>query len=461
MSEFDLVIKDGLLVLEDQVIQSDLAINGEKIVGLGNGLEGNEEINASGLLVIPGGVDPHVHLQMPTPTTVTSDDWRSGSLAAASGGTTTVIDFVEPLVGQSMKEALQLRKMEADGETLIDYALHMTVADVSDETLSQIPEMIAEGVSSFKSYTTYTGLKLTYEELTLVMNAIALSGGLCMVHAEDDKIIRETTKKLLEEGKTTPQWFPLSRPPEAELEAVKRCIEMARTTKARLYVVHVSTSQAINAIFEARKEYVPVMGETCPQYLLLDQTQMLESDAITAAGLVCSPPLRLPVENQLLWNAINSGKFHSIGSDHCSFRLIPLKEKGLDDFRKVPGGLPGIELRYPLLYSFGVLKNKLSLQDWVNICSTQPSKIFGLYPKKGTLKIGSDADIVIFNPNKKVTVSQELLHENVDYSPYHSMELSGYPELTIVKGKKLITNGKLTTPQHRGKFLHCNLPNFL
>ena len=461
MAEFDLVIKGGLLVSDDQVIQTDLAINGEQIAAVGKDLDGIETIDAAGLLVLPGGVDPHVHLQMPTPTTVTSDDWRTGSLAAACGGTTTVIDFVEPLAGQSMQEALRLRKAEADGNSIVDYALHMTIADVSEETLSQIPEMISEGVSSFKSYTTYTGLKLTYDELSIVMKAIASVGGLCMVHAEDDSIIRDATKNLVDEGKITPQWFPLSRPPEAELEAVERCIQMAKTSNGYLYVVHISTSQAIDAIFIARNEQVSVMGETCPQYLILDQTLMLETDEITAAGLVCSPPLRNPAEKQLIWNAIKAGKIQSIGSDHCSFRLFPLKEKGLQDFRKVPGGLPGIELRYLLLYSQGVLENKLSLQDWVNICSTQPAKIFGLYPKKGSLHIGSDADIVLFNPKKKFTVSQTTLHENVDYSPYNSMELSGYPEITIVKGKILITNGKLAAPQHRGRFLHCNLPNFL
>ena len=461
MAEFELVIKGGLIVSDDQVILTDLAINGEQIAAVGNDLDGNETIDATGLLVLPGGIDPHVHLQMPTPSTVTSDDWSTGSLAAACGGTTTVIDFVEPLAGQSMQEALLLRKMEADGNTLIDYALHMTIADVSDETLSQISEMIAAGVSSFKSYTTYTGLKLTYEELSIVMKAIASAGGLCMVHAEDDGIIREATKKLVDEGKISPQWFPLSRPAESELEAVERCIEMARASNVHLYVVHLSTSRAIDAIFIARNEQVSVMGETCPQYLILDQTQMLEADAITAAGLVCSPPLRDPSEKQLIWNAIKEGKIQSIGSDHCSFRLVPLKEKGLHDFRKVPGGLPGIELRYPMLYSQGVLDNKMSLQDWVNICSTQPAKIFGLYPQKGSLKIGSDADIVLFNPKKNFLVSQKTLHENVDYSPYNTMVLTGYPEMTIAKGKKLIENGKLSAPQHRGRFLHCSLPNFL
>ncbi len=327
--------------------------------------------------------------------------------------------------------------------------------------LSQIPEMIAAGVSSFKSYTTYTGLKLTYDQLAIAMKAIASAGGLCMIHAEDDFIIRDATKKLVDEGKITPQWFPFSRPPQAELQAVERCIEMAKSTNANLYVVHLSTSQAIDAIFEARNEHVSVMGETCPQYLFLDQTQMLEADAITAAGLVCSPPLRLPAEKQLIWNAIQAGKIQSIGSDHCSFRLIPLKEIGLHDFRKVPGGLPGIELRYPLLYSQGVLENKLSLQDWVNICSTQPAKIFGLYPQKGSLQIGSDADIVLFDPKKKFTVSQKSMHENVDYSPYNGMELSGYPETILVKGKIIIKDGKLTTQQHRGRFLQCGLPNFL
>jgi dihydropyrimidinase len=461
LKKFDLVIRGGQIVTHESVIQTDLAIQGERIAALGDNLSGIENIEAEGLLVIPGGVDPHVHLQMPTATTVTSDDWRTGSLAAACGGTTSIIDFVEPLPGQTMQEALNQRKAEANGASLIDYGLHMTIADVSESTLSQIPGMLKEGVTSFKVYTTYTGLKLNYQELSLAMQEIAAWGGLCMVHAEDDGMIQEATKQLVEKGKITPQWFPFSRPAGAELEAVQRCLKIAKETNVMMYVVHISTSQAIEAINEARKAQVCVMGETCPQYLLLDQKRMIKADPIDAAGLVCSPPLRDPSEKGFILDAIQDGKIHSIGSDHCSFRLYPQKEIGIEDFRIVPGGLPGIELRYPLLFTYGVQENRISLQDWVNLCSTQPAKIFGLYPKKGSLEVGADADIVLFNPKKKVVVSRDMLHENVDYSPYQGMELSGYPEMTIIKGKTIVANGKRMPTQHQGSFLTCNLPKFL
>jgi len=461
MTKHDLVIRNGLLVTPDEIIKTDLAIQGDLITGWGENLEGKETIDAEGLLVLPGGVDPHVHLQMPTSTTVTSDDWNTGSLAAACGGTTTVIDFVEPLPGQSMQEALEFRKNEANGFTHLDYALHMTIVNASKETLSQIPEMMREGVTSFKVYTTYKGLKLNYQELSLVMKAISSNGALCMVHAEDDEIIQAATTKLLDEGKISPQYFPYSRPASAEIEAVRRCIEIARESKVVLYVVHLSTSQAIEAIFHAKQDRVTIMGETCPQYLLLDMSQMVDSSPIDAAGLVCSPPLRDANEKNQIWNAIENGKIQTIGSDHCSFRLHPLKEFGLNDFRLVPGGLPGIELRYPLIHTFGVRTGHIRIQDWVNLCSTQPAKIFGLYPRKGSLAVGSDADIVLFNPVKKIIINQNLLHENVDYSPYSNLELTGYPDMTIVKGKILISEGNLVSHHQNGNFLRCDQPNYL
>ncbi|MHB8135454.1 MAG: dihydropyrimidinase [Anaerolineaceae bacterium] len=461
MTEYDLVIRNGLLVTPEEIIKTDLAIQEEQIAAWGDDLKGKEVIDANGLLVLPGGVDPHVHLQMPTATAITSDDWKTGSLAAAFGGTTTVIDFVEPLPGQSMQEALEFRKDEADGSSYLDYALHMTIANSSVETLNQIPEMMSEGITSFKIYTTYNGLKLNYKEISQVMNAISVYGGLCMVHAEDDEIIHSATSKLLEEGKISPQWFPFSRPASAEIEAVRKCIDIARESKVLLYVVHLSTSQSIEAISRAKQDQITILAETCPQYLLLDKSQMIEASAIDAAGLVCSPPLRDPVEKYQIWNAIEDGKIQTIGSDHCSFRLRPFKEIGLNDFRLVPGGLPGIELRYPLIHTFGVLNNHLRLQDWVNLCSTQPAKIFGLYPRKGSLAIGSDADIVLFNPVKKMKINQKLLHENVDYSPYNNLELTGYPEMTVVKGKLLVSEGKLVSHNHNGNFLQCGQPNFL
>jgi dihydropyrimidinase len=461
MAEFDLVIHGGLLVTSEDVIQTDLAINGEHIAAWGDHLIGKEVIDANGLYLLPGGIDPHVHLQMPTATAVTSDDWKTGSLAAACGGTTTVIDFVEPLPGQTLQQALNLRQQEANGASLVDYALHMTIADTAKETLEQIPDMIRQGVTSFKVYTTYTGLKLNYDQLAQALKAVSASGGLCMVHAEDDAIIQKSIGDLVAKGTISPQQFPISRPPKAEWEAVRRCIEIAGETGVILYIVHTSSAQSIEAITRGRGDRLKIMAETCPQYLLLDQSLMLNGSALDAAGLVCSPPLRDPAEKAMIWDAIEAGRVQSIGSDHCSFRLHPLKEKGLTDFRKVPGGLPGIELRYPLMHTFGVLENRLTLQKWVTLCSTQPAKIFGLYPQKGSLAVGSDADIVLFNPLEQLVISQKMLHENVDYSPYNGFKLTGYPKMTLVKGKILISEGKLVSPEQPGRFLNCGLPNFL
>lgn len=461
MPEFDLVIQGGSLVTHENVTRMDIGIRGENIAAWGTNLEGKETIDASGLLVLPGGVDPHVHLQMPTPTTITSDDWNSGTLAAACGGTTTVIDFVEPNPGQSLQDALQQRKAEANDSSWVDFALHMTITDSSDETLKQIPAMMKAGVSSFKLYTTYDGMKLDYPGIFIVMKKISASGGICMVHAEDDLLIQRATQNLISEGRIAPQNFPFSRPPSAELEAVNQCIELAWESKVNLYLVHLSTSQSIRAVSVARYNHIKVIAETCPQYLLLDQQAILHGSAIEAAALVCSPPLREVFEKELIWNALEIGQIQSVGSDHCSFRIHPQKEIGLGDFRKVPGGLPGIELRYPLMHTYGVLNQCISLQNWVNICSTQPAKIFGIFPQKGSLAVGSDADIVLFDPQKKLTINPELLHEQVDYSPYNGVELTGYPLMTIVKGRVLIKDGNFIEQKKSGKFLHCGLPEFM
>ena len=312
----------------------------------------------------------------------------------------------------------------------------MTIANSSVETLNQIPEMLREGITSFKIYTTYNGLKLNYKEIKQVMNAISAYGGLCMVHAEDDETIRAATGKLLEDGNISPQWFPFSRPASAEIEAVRQCIEIARESKVITYM------WSIYPLLNRLKQYPVPDKIKSPSWqrhvhnifywinpIWLKQVQLM------LQGLFAHHHCVIQMRSTGFGMQSRQGMIQTIGSDHCSFRLHPLKEIGLNDFRLVPGGLPGIELRYPLIHTFGVLNNHLCLQDWVNLCSTQPAKIFGLYPRKGSLAIGSDADIVLFNPVKKVIINQKMLHENVDYSPYNNLELTGYPDKTVVKGK--------------------------
>lgn len=461
METFDLVIRGGKLVTGQEVLFLDLGIRDGKIAAQGLNLRGKETIDASGLLVLPGGIDPHVHFQMPTATTVTSDDWTSGTLAAACGGTTTVIDFVEPEVDETLQDALMKRQAEAESRVWIDYALHMTINHSDSKTLQAMEAMRDLGVTSFKVYTTYEGMKLDQKSLQVVFEKAASVGGLCMVHAEADALIQEATARLVRAGQTSPFWFPDSRPPQAEVEAVRNCIQLASTVKLLLYIVHLSTSTGIDLVDKARKEGKTIIAETCPQYLLLNKDLFSSKDPVISASLICSPPLRDDFENLAIASALESGKIQSIGSDHCSFKIDPQKISGLDDFRRVPGGLPGVELRLPLLYTFGVRTGYLTMTEWVRVCSTQPAKIFGLYPQKGSLSVGADADIVLFDPEKQVVVQQEMLHEQVDYTPYAGCHLMGYPIMTIVRGNVLIKNGELVSDEKAGSFLKCEQPEFL
>ena len=461
MQEFELVIKGGSVITDSEIIETELGISNGKIAAVGNDLKGMQTIDADGLYVLPGGVDPHVHLNMPTATTVTSDDWFTGTKAAACGGTTTIIDFVEPEAEQGLLSALKQRQNEADGSVWIDYALHMTINNSKPETLAQIPALSEKGVTSYKLYTTYEGMKLSYQEMSLVMKSIAASAGICMVHAEDDFVIQSAVSDLLKAGKLSSRWFPFSRPPEAEIKAVDECIQLAEESGVILYLVHLSTGKAVEAVVKARAAGVQVVAETCPQYLLLNETMITKGDPFTAASLICSPALKSEDENSQLWNAITANQLQSIGSDHCSFNLYKQKSPVLNDFRYVPGGLPGIELRYPLIHHYAVMKGLIGLTDWVRLCSSQPAQIFGLWPKKGSLSVGSDADIVLFDPKKKVVINRNLLHEHVDYSPYESLELQGYPVMTFVKGNLVVENGVMKALEPTGEYLACSSPAFL
>jgi dihydropyrimidinase len=456
MNEFDLVIRKGKLVSESGSQMADLGIKDGKIAAIGLNLVGKETIDATDMLVIPGGVDPHVHLNMPTATTITSEDWYSGTLAAAYGGTTTVLDFVEPLPGQTLKQALQHRQAEANGETWLDYGLHMTIADAN--SIAEIKSLVEEGVTSFKIYTTYGDMQLNDYEMVAVLDAVKEIDGIVMVHAENDAIVQHATKTLVAEGKLEPRWHPHSRPALAEVEAVNRMIYLARVSGTHLYLVHLSTQGAVKAATKALKVGQNLVAETCPQYLLLNRERYQDEDPAIAAGFVCSPPLRTPNDQQAIWQALRQGTVLSIGSDHCAFNIEPQKRKALGDFRTIPGGIPGIELRYPLLYHFGVRTGMLSLEQWVSICSSNPARSFGIWPQKGSMAIGADADLVLFDPNKDFEVSVENLHEKVDYSPYQDFALKGFPVMTLLKGRKLIETGNLLVDKPFGEYLKCGLP---
>jgi dihydropyrimidinase len=453
MMELDLVIHGGKLITPEGILEVDLGVSGEKISAIGRGLVAEQIIDACGLLVLPGGVDPHVHLEMPTAVTVTSDDWESGTRAAACGGTTTVIDFVEPKDGQLLLEAFHLRRAQAEGCASVDFGLHMTLTRTDLETLSQVQGVNDAGLHSFKMYTTYPGFALDDHGLIAAFEAVAEVGGIALVHAENDAIVQRSQAKLVKAGNLHPRFHPRSRPALAEVEAIQRVIALAKFCGVSLYIVHVSTTEGLAAIERARHYWQDVQGETCPQYLLLDESRFNTNDAREASKFVCAPPLRTAGDSVSLWRALASGDIATIGTDHCAFNVDGQKDLGLADFRKVPGGLPGIESRLTLMHTYGVVKGRITLQQWVDLCCANPARIFGLWPRKGSLKIGADADIILFDPQREVSLTHDRLHEQVDYTPYEGFALSGYPVATFLRGRLIAQENKIVAPGY-GKFVN-------
>jgi dihydropyrimidinase len=451
-SLFDLVIRGGTLVTASDTFRADIGIQDGKIAVLGENLIGLQNIDATDRWILPGGVDPHVHLEMPVGSTRSSDDWLTGTIAAACGGTTTIIDFAEPANGETLEQALIARKKLAESKAVIDFALHMTIANDKPNTLRQIPRMLELGCTSFKTYLTYSGFRLSDPEFLHVLVAVRDAGGLVLVHAENDAIIQQMHGQFRREHKTAPIYHALSHPALSEVEAIQRVIAMADSVNARVYIVHTSTAGGAAAIRVARQHGASVFGETCPQYLLLT-SEKLERPGFEGAKFVCSPPLRSSADNLALWDSLSQDTLQTIGTDHCPFFYEGQKDLGLDNYEKIPGGLPGIEARLALIHNFGVWPGKISLNRWVQVCSTNPAIIFGLYPQKGSLVPGADADIVVFDPNERVTISQTLFHEQVDYTPYEGIELIGYPVLTLSHGKIIMENGTFLGKRGDGRYL--------
>ncbi len=457
--ELDLIITGGQVVTAEDVYQTDIGIKGGKIAALGEGLQGADSFSAEGMLVLPGGIDAHVHLEMPTGTTRTSDDWYGGTKAAICGGTTTVIDFVEPEPGQLLLDALEARQAQARGCSFVDYSLHMTLTNAETETLAQIPAVVRAGVPSFKTYTTFDGFGLGDVDLLRVFNAIHESGGLVLVHSENDAIVQHCTAGLKERGLMAPCYYPQSRPSEAEIEAIQRVIMLARVTGVPLYIVHVSTAEGARAVERARQSGQTVIGETCPHYLLLDDGCYQHPDPVNVVKYICTPPIRSNQDQQALWELLNSGGLSTVCTDHCAFNLKGQKEMGLDSFLAVPAGLPGVESRLSLLYTCGVKAGRISTQQWVACCSTEQAKTFGLFPRKGQIALGSDADLVVFDPQREVVLSRDgdgrpgKLHEAVDYTPYEGVRLQGWPAATFLRGALVVQNQHIIETKPTGTFV--------
>jgi len=450
--EFDLVVRGGILVTSDQTRETDLAIQGEKIAAVGQGLKGRRFIDAHGLLVLPGAIDPHVHLEMPVGKTCSSDDWLTGTRAAAFGGTTTVIDFVEPQPGESLTNAFAARRDLAASKAVVDFSLHMTISSDEPPTIQEIPAISGEGIKSFKTYLTYEGFHLSDSAMLNVLTAVRETGGIVLVHAENDAIIAYLKRRLRSENRISPRNHALSRPAISEGEAVQRSLALAEVAGVRLYVVHVSTALGVEALRSACQRGVHAFGETCPQYLLLSEQELYRPD-FEGAKFVCTPPLRSDSDRSHLWKGLADDVLQTVGTDHCPFLFHGQKDLGLSTYEEIPSGLPGIEARLALLYTFGVRSRRISLNRWVQICCTNPAQIFGLYPRKGNLASGADADVVLFDPQKSVVLTKSALHEQVDYTPYEGFVLQGYPVTTILRGRIIVENGNFTASPGSGRFL--------
>lgn len=458
--DFDVVIQRGTIITASDIFKADVGVKGEKIAAVGKYLKGKQVIDAEGLYVLPGAVDPHTHLEMPVGQTISSDTWFTGTRAAAYGGTTTVIDFVEGKPGQTLIEALNERKRMAEKQAVIDYAFHMTLVNAEDSTLDELPALFEAGVTSFKTYTAYEGFRLTDGELLKVLQTVSAQDGMVMVHAENEYIVQHFTRELLDQGKLSPQYHPYSRPPIAEEEAVARVLLLAEAVDAPLYIVHVSCAESARAIAKAKQRGQRVFGETCVQYLWLTEEEY-ERPGFEAAKYVCQPPLRSSKDRAALWEALSMAHIQAIGTDHCPFNLDGQKDLGQECFTDIPGGLPSVEPRLALVYSYGVRKGLIDLYQWVSLCCTAPAKIFGLYPRKGSLSPGADADIVLFDPRKEVVLSESVLHENVDYTPYEGYDITGYPVATLLRGKVVIKDGHFHAEKGEGLYMKCDLPDMI
>jgi dihydropyrimidinase len=447
--KFDLVIKNGTVVTAETTYQADIGIQGERIAALGEGLIGAREIDASGKLVTPGAIDVHVHLQMPIGEFVSADDFFTGTRAAALGGTTSVIDFVEPEPEQTMLAALAARRAEAEARVVIDYGLHMTIGPNEIGKLAQVPAAAQAGCASFKLYMAY-GLRLDDGQLLQALEAVRDAGALPIVHAENWDVICTLIARNLAAGRTEPHWHPRSRPASMEGEAAGRVIDLATLAGTPLYIFHVSCGDVVERIAAAQLRGLPVYGETCPQYLLLTDA-LYDRPGVDGALPVCSPPLRTEADQVHLWTALAQNRLQVVSTDHCPFTKAD-KAKGLGNFSHIPGGVPSIEARFAAVYTYGVRTGRFSPNRWVDICCTSPARLFGL-TRKGVIAVGCEADLVVFDPERQVRLSTDSLHENVDWTLYDGLDLTGWPVVTISRGEVIAENGEFRGQAGRGRFI--------
>ncbi len=448
------LIKNGTIVTASDIYRADILIENEKIIALEaeTTVDADEITDASGMLIFPGAIDVHTHLDMPFGGTVTADDFTSGTIAAAAGGTTCIVDYALQTPGKFLQEALEDWHKKAEGKCAIDYGFHVAVTDLNESVLAEIPLLVEEGYPSFKLFMAYKGV-FQVDDATLlkVLKQSGDAGGLVLVHAENGDVIDLLTREMLAAGHVEPLYHALSRPPQAEEEAVNRFITMIELSESPGYVVHLSDAGALGRVAESRVRGLPVYAETCPQYLFLDLDRYSEPD-FGGAKYVMSPPLREAGNEDFLWSGLASGSLQVVASDHCSFNLKGQKDLGESDFTKIPNGAPGVETRVQLLYAEGVEGGRIGINKFVDLVSTAPARLFGLYPQKGTIAVGSDADLIIFDPEAEFTISQSSQYQNVDYNPYEGFKGRGVPQKVYSRGSLIFENNKYTGKPGHGRF---------
>ena len=454
-----LLITNGRIITATDDYVADIYCDKGVIQAIGRDLpshrfQANKTIEARGQYVIPGGIDVHTHLNMPFGGTTSADDFESGTIAAAFGGTTSIVDFAIQYRGQTMRHALDDWRKRADGKAVIDYGFHMIVTELEDAGLGEMDRLVRdEGITSFKLFMAYPGVFMV-DDATIfrALRRTGDNGGLVCMHAENGGVIDELVKEALRKGETAPKYHALTRPPTAEGEATGRAIALSEMAGVPIYIVHLSAAHALEQVKQARDRGLPAYAETCPQYLFLSYDNY-EEEGFNGAKYVMSPPLREKWHQDVLWKGLAKNDLQVISTDHCPFCMAEQKELGKNDFSRIPNGAPGIETRLTLVHDGGVRHGRISMNRFVELCSTTPARMFGLFPRKGTIAVGSDADIVVFDPNRKATLSVKTLHMKVDYNPYEGRTVQGSPTAVICGGEVIIDGEKFVGKKGGGRFL--------
>jgi dihydropyrimidinase len=445
---YDTIIRGGTVATASDTFQADVGIKDGVVAAVGRDLgAARETIGATGLYVLPGGIDSHVHISQPSgPGIMMADDFGSATLSAAFGGNTTILPFCLQEQGQSLREAVTAYHAKAEGQCHVDVSFHLIISDPTEQVLGQeLPALVADGYTSFKVFMTYEGLALTDLQILETMAVAKETGALMMIHAENYDMIRFLTAKLEKRGETAPYFHGKSRPIPVEREATHRAITLAELSEVPLVVVHVSNREAMEEIRRAQARGLAIKAETCPQYLVLTEEDMKGLN-MEGAKYVCSPPPRDHASQEACWEGLKTGVFTLFSSDHCPFRYDDaqgkLAPKGRTSFRWVPNGIPGVAARLPILFSEGVSKGRIDLNTFVAVTATNHAKTYGLYPRKGTIAVGSDADIAIWDPHKRMTISNANQHHGADYTPYEGIEITGWPVLTMLRGRIVVKDGQ-------------------